>query len=104
MLHKIRKAMEARKVAKQIGHDNIPAVVYPQKGEPDQDVLKLINILVFNAKAFILDTYRGVMQKHLQKYLNEFCYRFNRRFWPGQGFDRLLRACPCAAPVTRAEL
>ena len=28
----------------------------------------------------------------------------NRRFWPGQGFDRLLRACSNATPVTYAEL
>ena len=29
---------------------------------------------------------------------------FQRRFWPGQGFDRLLRACSNATPVTYAEL
>jgi len=44
------------------------------------------------------------MGKHLQKYLDDLCYRFNRRFWPGQGFERLLRACSNAAPVTYAEL
>lgn len=63
-----------------------------------------MNILVSKAKAFILGTYHGVMGKHLQKYLDEFCYRFNRRFWPGQGLDRLLRAYSNAAPVTYAEL
>ena len=96
--------LPAFNVAKQIGHEHIPVVVYPKKGEPDYDVLKWVNILVSNAKAFILGTYHGVMGKHLQKYLDEFCYRFNRRFWPGQGFDRLLRACSCAAPITYAEL
>jgi len=96
--------LAAFNVAKEIGHEHIPVVVYPKKGEPDYDALKLVNILVSNAKAFILGKYHGVMGKHLQKYLDEFCYRFNRRFWPWQGFNRLLRACPNAAPVTYAEL
>ena len=96
--------LPAFNVAKEIGHEHIPVVVYPKKGEPNYDALKWVNILVSNAKAFILGTYHGVMEKHLQKYLDEFCYRFNRRFWPGQGFDRLLRACSSATPVTDAEL
>jgi transposase-like protein len=96
--------LPAFNVAKQIGHEHIPVVVYPKKGEPDYGVLKWVNVLVSNAKAFILGTYHGVMEKHLQKYLDEFCYRFNRRFWAGQAFDRLLRACSCAVPVTYAEL
>lgn len=96
--------LPAFNVAKELGHEHIPVVVYPKQGEPNYDVLKWVNILVSNAKAFILGTYHGVMEKHLQKYLDEFCYRFNRRFWPGQGFDRLLRACSSATPVTYAEL
>lgn len=96
--------LPAFNVAKEIGHEHIPVVVYPKKGEPNYDALKWVNILVSNAKAFILGTYHGVMEKHLQKYLDEFCYRFNRRFWPGQGFDRLLRACSNATSVTYAEL
>jgi hypothetical protein len=44
------------------------------------------------------------MKKHLQRYLNEFCYRFNRRFWAGQGFDRLLLACANVNTITYAEL
>jgi hypothetical protein len=51
-------------------------------------------ILVSNAKVFILGTYHGVMANHLQKYLDEFCCRFNRRFWSGQGFDRLVGPVP----------
>jgi len=96
--------LAAFNLVKEIGHKHNPTVAYPRKGGPNHDVLKWVNILVSNAKAFILGTYHRVMAKHLQKYLDEFCYRFNRRFWPGQGFDRLLRACSNAAPVTYAEL
>lgn len=79
-------------------------VIYPKDGPPRYDVLKWVNILVSNAKAFILGTYHGVKKKHLQRYLDEFCYRFNRRFWPGQAFDRLLLACSRSGTVTYAEL
>jgi hypothetical protein len=89
---------------KELGHEHAPEVVYPRKGQSNFDILKWVNILVSNAKAFILGTYHGVMKKHLQKYLDEYCYRFNRRFWPGQGFDRLLLACANARATTYAEL
>ena len=36
--------------------------------------------------------------------LAEFAYRFNRRLWPEQIFDRLLYACIHADPVTLREL
>ena len=37
-------------------------------------------------------TYHGTSTKHLQMYLSEFCYRFNRRSFGGAIFDRLLVA------------
>ena len=86
----------------ELAHDK--QIVHPRQGEPRFDVLKWVNILVSNAKAFILGTYHGVQKKHLQKYLDEYCYRFNRRFWPGQAFDRLLLACSRSGPMTYAEL
>ena len=61
-------------VVKEMGHHHSPEVIYPKQGSPRFDELKWINILVSNAKAFILGTYHGVMKKHLQRYLNEFCY------------------------------
>ena len=91
-------------VVEELGHEHTPEVICPKQGKPNYDALKWVNILVSNAKAFILGTYHGVMKKHLQKYLDEFCYRFNRRFWPSQDFDRLLLACPNTVPVTYAEL
>ena len=32
-----------------------------------------------NVKAFIGGTFHGLSPKHLQSYLNEFCFRTNRR-------------------------
>lgn len=94
----------AYNIAKKASFSHDKQIIYPKKGAPRHDVLKWVNILVSNAKAFILGTYHGVQKKHLQRYLDEFCYRFNRRFWPGQSFDRLLLACSRSETVTYAEL
>ena len=74
------------------------------KGKDASEVLKWVHILLSNVKAFLQGTYHGIAKKHLQRYLDAFCYRFNRRFWEGQLFDRLLMASVSCAPVAFAEL
>jgi len=59
----------------------------------DEEFLKWLHIIIGNAKAYILGTYHGLEDKFLQAYLDEFCYRFNRRFNHKQLFGRLLNAC-----------
>ncbi len=66
--------------------------------------LKWLHIVIGNLKAFINGTYHGVAKLHLQSFLDEFSYRFNRRFWPSQLFARTLVACACASPFTRYDL
>jgi len=68
------------------------------------DFLPWVDTLISNAKAFIEGTYHGLDRKHLQAYLHEFCYRFNRRFWEHQLFGRLLNACLASGTKTFAEL
>ena len=41
--------------------------------------LPWVHIAIGNLKVFLLGTFHGVSGKYLQKYLGEFCYRFNRR-------------------------
>ena len=55
--------------------------------------LPWVHIAIGNLKAFLLGTYHGVSSKYLQEYLNEFCYRFNRREWEAELPLRLLNAC-----------
>lgn len=74
------------------------------RGRKGHEVLKWVHILSSNAKAFLLGTFHGVGKKHLQAYLDEFCYRFNRRRWEGELFDRLLTACTASTGVTFSEL
>jgi hypothetical protein len=60
--------------------------------------------LIANVKGNILGVYHGVSDKHLPSYLAEFCYRFNRRFWEPQMFNRMLTACLNSQTVTFSEL
>ncbi len=52
--------------------------------------LPWVHIAIANLKRFLLGTFHGVSAKYLQEYLNEFCYRFNRRHWEPQLPLRLL--------------
>lgn len=66
--------------------------------------LPWVHTIISNAKTFCLGTYHRFGQKHLQAYLDEFCYRLNRRFWENQLFDRLLSACIDYETITYGQL
>lgn len=55
-------------------------------------------------KRFLLGTYHGVSARYLPRYLQEFCFRFNRRHKTQNIWESLLKACVYALPVTYAEL
>lgn len=67
-------------------------------------LLPWIHRIISNAKAVIRGAHRGVSEKHLQAYLSEIGYRFNRRFWEKQLFDRLVKACVSAETITHDQL
>ena len=67
-------------------------------------LLPWIHKVISNAKAVIRGTHRGVSEKHLQAYLSEIMYRFNRRFWEKELFDRLIKACVTADTITYKNL
>src|ERR1035437_9600222 len=48
------------------------------------------SIHVDEANGKLLRTHHGVSQQHLQAYLNEFVFRFNRRFYPMTAFNSVL--------------
>jgi len=90
------------KIAEKLGLIHYRAVL----GNP-KDAAKILtwtHQLISNAKAVFSGPHRGVSQKHLQRYLSEVCYRFNRRFWNREMFDRLLTACVSTDTITRNEL
>ena len=54
-------------------------------------LLPWVDRIISNAKAFIRSGHHGVSEKHLQSYLSEIFYLFNRRFWETEPFDRLIK-------------
>jgi transposase-like protein len=57
-----------------------------------------------NLKTFLLGTSHVVSSKYLQEYLNEFCYRFNRRRVLHELPLRLLNACVKHVPIRHTVL
>lgn len=55
-------------------------------------VLPWVHKAISNAKRLLLDVHHRVDDDFLQNYLNEFCYKFNRRYFGSQTMERLLIA------------
>lgn len=72
--------------------------------ERDPDHLLWLHKIVSNLKAFIAGTFHGLDRKHLQRYFDEFAYRFNRRKFHSQLFPRLLKACLSTNTITYKQL
>lgn len=68
------------------------------------DHLKWLHVIISNAKSFITGTYHGLGKRHFQRYLDEFCFRLNRRFFSLQIFNRTLVACISASRLTYHDL
>jgi transposase-like protein len=66
--------------------------------------LKWVHILAANVKGSLRGIYHGVSEKHLNRYLAECSYRFNRSFRDSELFNRTVAACVSTATVTFAEL
>jgi len=66
--------------------------------------LPWVHILIGNCKGILRGVHHGVSAKHLQRYLSEFCCRFNRRTMESRIFERLIVATISSKPITLAEL
>jgi transposase-like protein len=79
---------------------------HQKKNVPAEEVsewLPLVHVVIGNLKKFLNSTFHGVSFKYLQEYLDEFNYRFNRRFWEPELPLRLLNACLSHVPLKLAE-
>ncbi len=88
--------------------DNSPGCQHewlvPGSGKEASKVLPWVHTLIANIKGNIRGIHHGTNPKNLPRYLKEFCYRFNRRFWEPQMFNRMLHACVNSAAITFSEL
>jgi hypothetical protein len=64
----------------------------------------IIHLVFANLKTWLNGTHHGVSHQHLQAYLNEFTFRFNRRFYPFNPFRSLLGIAGDVTAPTYAEL
>jgi len=55
-----------------------------------EDYLPMVHMVFSNLKTWLRGTHHGVSPQHLQAYLNEFTFRFNRRHYPFNSFRSLL--------------
>jgi len=78
----------------------------PERGDPQvaETFLPIIHLVFSNLKTWLRGIHHGVSPQHLQAYLNEFTFRFNRRFYPFNAFRSLLGIAGDVSAPTYAEL
>ncbi|MDR2385724.1 MAG: IS1595 family transposase [Tannerella sp.] len=57
-----------------------------------EKTLPWVHLSISNAKRMLLDIFHDIKSQYLQNYLNEFFYKFNRRYFGEFLFDRLMIA------------
>ena len=77
-----------------------------QRGDAQvaETFLPIIHLVFSNLKTWLRGTHHGVSQQHLHAYLNEFTFRFNRRFYPFNAFRSLLGIAGDVTAPTYAQL
>ena len=70
----------------------------------DEQVLPRAHRAISNLKTWLRGTHRGVSNKHLQVYLDEFVFRFNRRGTPMAAFQTLLGLSSQHQPTTYRQI
>lgn len=64
-----------------LGYEHHPIAIQGDHSRTDES-LPMVHLVVSNLKAWLAGTHHGVSVRHLPAYLNEFVFRFNRRFYP----------------------
>jgi len=70
----------------------------------DEELLPKVHIVIANLKMWLRGTFNRYPGKHIQSYLDEFTFRFNRRWKIESIFDKLLNRCILTTTITYAEL
>jgi transposase-like protein len=74
-------------------------------GHKQDDVLKHLHTAFSNLKTWLDGTHHGgVSKKHLQRYLDEFAFRFNRRHSPQAAFQTILGIAAKVPPRTYEQV
>jgi hypothetical protein len=73
-------------------------------GRQALDVLPWAHTVFGNLKTWLRGTFHGVSSKHLQRTLDEFSYRFDRRWREGELFGFVLRRVAGGQPLPYRQL
>jgi carotenoid cleavage dioxygenase-like enzyme len=77
------------------------------KQEAASELLPRVHLVISRLKRWLLGTHQGaVRHKHLDDYLDEFTFRFNRRKSRSRGklFYRLAQQAVAVDPITRHQI
>lgn len=69
-----------------------------------EEFLPIIHLVFANLKTWLIGIHHAVSAQHLQAYLNEYTFHFNRRFYPFNAFRSLLGIAGEVKAPTYAEL
>lgn len=53
-------------------------------------ILPWVHKAITNMKGILANVYKGISEEYMQNYMNEFCFKFNRRGFGTNIFDRLM--------------
>ncbi len=86
-----------------LGYSHTPVA---ERGDADvaETFLPIVHLVFSNLKTWLRGTHHGVSPQHLPAYLDEFTFRFNRRFYPFNAFRSLLGIATDVPPQTYADL
>lgn len=87
-----------------MGYRHRPKTVGRERPERALVILPRIHQVFGNLKTWLRGTHHGVDAKHMQAYLDEFAFRFNRRRTPMAAFQSLLGLTSAHGPTTRKML
>jgi len=85
-----------------MGYSHHPVVM--DTPEKNDEHLPISHLIFSNFKTWLLGTHHAVSEKHLPAYINEYVFRFNRRFYPMTAFNSVLGLAAHATPPTYAEI
>ncbi len=88
---------------KALGYKHRPVPMYGDRVKMDSS-LPMVSRVTANLKTWIDGTFHGVRRKHLQAYLDEFTFRFNRRFYRSVSFRSLLNLGTASVGATYREI
>ena len=86
-----------------LGYENLPANTHEAKvvtGSKAHEILHWVHRVCFNLKRWAKSVFHGLRKRHLQRYIDEFVLRWNRRRHTRSAFDTLLGIGVGLGPAT----